>query len=91
MLSGRTSIYLKVPEKYKDKVHTIRRFHNTGDNLMSKFNCKYIYVAYLTADYWGNRFNPLTCRFDFISEVGGTSKKDLFRQIDKIEIVDSSY
>lgn len=77
-------IQLKVPEKYKEKTRTLRRYHNDVLYTVNKYNCKYIYVAYLTSDYWGNRIGDDGV-YRFYSELGATSKKGLLKMLDKLQ------
>ena len=62
-------IQLKVPDKYKEKVHTIRRYDSEG-----KYPSKYVYVAYLTYAYWT----------EYRSELFAVSKQILFKEIEKL-------
>ena len=63
-------IGLKVPDKYKEKVHTIRRYDAKGRGYPSK----YIYVAYLTHEYWT----------ESRSELFAVSRQILFKEIEKL-------
>lgn len=62
-------ISLEVPDKYKKKVHTIRRYDSE-----SNYPSKYIYVAYLTHEYWT----------EHRSELFAVSKQILFKEIEKL-------
>ena len=83
-------IGIKVPKKYQDKVHTIKRFHNTNEYTKRRHNCSFIYIAYLNQDYWEHRFNSYSKRFEWVDSIGATSLAELFRQIERVEKVDSS-
>lgn len=67
-------IELKVPNKYKSKAHTIRRYINEDANI----NVDYVYVAYLTHDYWKE------FKGSYVSTVSATSKEALFRLLEKL-------